>query len=74
MFGIASADAASGAPVVLAVEGVCELAKVSTDAFTVGERVYWDADLGICTDASNLASRKPDAARTRSWRSAAIET
>lgn len=44
LFGVAAADAASGATVELAVEGVFTLPKEATTAtFSVGDAVEWDA-------------------------------
>jgi predicted RecA/RadA family phage recombinase len=42
IFAVASADAANGAEVVGATEGVFALAKTSAQAWTVGQKVYWD--------------------------------
>lgn len=45
LFGVASTDAATGADVELAVEGVFELPKeATTDAYNVGDNVKWDAE------------------------------
>lgn len=41
IFGVAAGDAASGADVDLAVEGVFELPKVSALAIAIGDKVYW---------------------------------
>jgi predicted RecA/RadA family phage recombinase len=41
--GIAATDAASGAPVEVATEGVFDIAKKTTQAWTQGAPVYWDA-------------------------------
>ena len=41
LFGVAEGDAANGADVVLATEGVYALTK-ATGALTVGAAVYWD--------------------------------
>lgn len=49
LFGVASNDAANGADVVIATEGVFELAKVGSQAWTVGVRVYWDDGNSYCT-------------------------
>ncbi|WP_232831618.1 capsid cement protein [Pseudogemmobacter bohemicus] len=53
--GIASGDAASGAPVDVATVGVFELPKVSANSFAVGAAVYWDAtaELATTTATSN---------------------
>lgn len=42
LFGVASADAANAAPVVLVTTGVFDLPKPGSQAWTVGQRVYWD--------------------------------
>jgi predicted RecA/RadA family phage recombinase len=42
IFGVASADAASGAEVETQMTGVFDLPKVASQAWTVGVRVYWD--------------------------------
>lgn len=52
LFGVASANAASGADVVLAVEGVFTLAKTSAQAWTVGAAIYWDDTNKVCTTTS----------------------
>jgi predicted RecA/RadA family phage recombinase len=55
MFGIANADAAAGADVVLSTVGVFELEKVLTDAVAIGDLLYWDngANLVTTTAAEN---------------------
>lgn len=52
LFGVASGDAANGADVVLATEGVFTLAKVSAQAWTVGAAIYWDNTDKVCTTTS----------------------
>ena len=42
LFGIANADAANGAPVVITTEGVFDITKNAADVFTVGAPVYFD--------------------------------
>jgi predicted RecA/RadA family phage recombinase len=42
IFGIASRDAAEGAPVEAAVTGVFDITKTASQAWTVGAKVYWD--------------------------------
>ena len=42
MFGVAARDAASGAEAELNVEGVFDLPKAPSQAWTVGQRIYWD--------------------------------
>lgn len=42
LFGIAKGAAASGATVVLEIEGVYDVTKKAGDTFAVGDKVYWD--------------------------------
>ncbi len=49
LFGVAEADAASGADVVLNTSGVFTLTKASAQAWTVGATVYWDTTAGKAT-------------------------
>lgn len=42
MFGVATTDAANGAPVVLCMRGVVELNKLNTDVIGQGVSCYWD--------------------------------
>lgn len=42
IFGIAAHDAASGEPVETVTTGVFDLSKVGSEAWSVGEKVYWD--------------------------------
>jgi predicted RecA/RadA family phage recombinase len=42
LFGVAAEEAASGTTVDIVTEGVFTLPKLTTDAFAVGARVYWD--------------------------------
>ena len=42
IFGIAAHDAASGEPVETVTAGVFDLNKVGSEAWSVGDRVYWD--------------------------------
>lgn len=53
LFGIAATDAASGADVEIAVEGVYELSKVTTDAFAVGDRAYWNDTSKLVTSTAS---------------------
>lgn len=50
--GIASGDAASGAPVDVATVGVFELPKVAANTFAIGAAVYWDATASLATSTS----------------------
>ncbi len=53
LFGIAATNAASGESVEIATVGVYELPKVTTDAFVVGDKVYWaDATKNVTSTAS----------------------
>ncbi len=42
VFGIAAGAAASGEPVETALVGVYDLKKVASQAWSVGDKVYWD--------------------------------
>lgn len=44
MFGVATATAAATVPVAIARTGVFTLPKVSAQAWTVGQAIYWDDD------------------------------
>lgn len=44
LFGVVQGDALSGADVVIVTKGVFELTKLEAQAWTVGAKVYWDAD------------------------------
>ncbi|WP_420331833.1 DUF2190 family protein [Oceanicaulis alexandrii] len=50
--GIAAGDAAIGASLDVATEGVFELAKVAANEFAVGDTVYWDASAELATSVS----------------------
>lgn len=49
LFGVAQADAASGATVQLVTVGVFDLVKTASQAWTVGARIYWDDSTKACT-------------------------
>lgn len=51
LFGVAGHDAANGAQVDLHVEGVFDLPKVGSQAWTVGAMIYWNG-----TACTNVAS------------------
>lgn len=53
IFGVAAGDAASGADVDLAVEGVFELPKVSALAISVGDKVYFDGATGLVSKTAS---------------------
>jgi predicted RecA/RadA family phage recombinase len=42
IFGIAAHDAASGEPVEVVTTGVFDLNKIGSQAWIVGDRIYWD--------------------------------
>jgi predicted RecA/RadA family phage recombinase len=52
IFGVAAYDALSGADVVLHCEGVFDLAKVSAQAWAVGDKIYWDNSAKLATTVS----------------------
>lgn len=49
IFGVASNDAANGADVEAATEGVFSLKKTSAQAWTAGALIYWDNSAKECT-------------------------
>lgn len=53
LFGVSNGAAASGADVVLSLEGVFDLPKVAIDVITVGATVYWDDTPGSVTVTSS---------------------
>lgn len=55
IFGVAQHDAAIGETVHLALEGVFTLPKTTSQAWSVGDKAYWDAATGkvTTTAASN---------------------
>jgi predicted RecA/RadA family phage recombinase len=53
LFGIASGAVASGEEVVVAVEGVFELPKVSVETFAVGAPVYYDTTDFVATTTTS---------------------
>lgn len=52
MFGVCSNDALSGADNAVVTEGVFEITKVGSQAWTVGALVYWDNTNKRCTTVS----------------------
>jgi len=52
ILGVATADAAQSAPVEAATRGVFVLTKVSAQAWSVGDRIYWDDTTRVCTTSS----------------------
>jgi predicted RecA/RadA family phage recombinase len=53
LFGVASNDAENGATVVLVTRGVFDLAKVGSQAWTVGAAIYWDNTNKYCTTTTS---------------------
>ncbi|MCO7725791.1 DUF2190 family protein [Brucella intermedia] len=49
LHGVAAGDAESGSDFDLVTEGVFDLPKVSTDAFAIGDSVYYDATAKLVT-------------------------
>lgn len=56
LFGIAAGDAAIGEALDLVTVGVFTMTKVGTDAFAVGEPVYWDDAAGLVTSDDDTGS------------------
>ena len=56
VFGVACTDLVSGATGPIQTKGVFDLAKVSAQAWTAGDTVYWDNSAKLCTTtaSSNL--------------------
>lgn len=70
LFAVAVDDALSGASVVGCTEGVFTLAKTSAQAWTVGQRIYWDnankrcdsdGTVGILIGAATAVAANPSA-------------
>jgi predicted RecA/RadA family phage recombinase len=53
LFGVALATAISGAEVQIATEGVFDLVKAGSQAWTVGARIYWDDTAKACTTTAS---------------------
>jgi len=49
IFGVASVDVAVGVDSEIVMEGVFTLAKVSAQAWTQGQLIYWDDTAKLCT-------------------------
>lgn len=52
LFGVAASDVANGASGVFNLEGVFELAKADSQAWTQGAKIYWDNTNKVCTTTS----------------------
>ncbi len=53
LFGVATTTVLSGAAVEIATEGVFDLVKAGSQAWTVGVRVYWDDSAKACTTTAS---------------------
>lgn len=53
LFGVASGDALSGAEVLIAVDGVFDLAKTAAQAWTAGQLIYWSGTAATNVVATN---------------------
>lgn len=69
LFGVAAADAASGADVVIATSGIFDITALATDTATVGAKLYWDngnrrltttASTHICAGVATAAKANGD--------------
>lgn len=56
IFGVALADISSGAEGEFAIGGVWDLLCVTGDAFSVGDKVYWDNGAKKCDSSSSTTS------------------
>lgn len=56
LFGVASHDALSGEPLVIATRGVYELPKTSAQAWTEGAAIYFIPGTGLCTTATTTGN------------------
>ena len=67
IFGVASGDALSGAEVETQLTGVIDLAKVASQAWTAGAKVYWDNTAKRVTNVAsgNTLDRRGGARRRR---------
>lgn len=70
LVGIADATAAEGENVAVSTEGVFELAKAASQAWTLGAKIYWSAANSNCTTTASgntligIAAAAADAAAT----------
>lgn len=53
LFGVAITTVANGANVEIATTGVWNLAKTSAQAWTVGQRIYWDDTNSVATSTAS---------------------
>ncbi len=52
LFGVAETDIANGAQGAILVEGVFDLPKTPSQAWTVGQLIYWDGATSRCTNVA----------------------
>lgn len=53
LFGVALVDIAVGASGAIATKGVWDIAKTSAEAWTVGQKIYWNATTGAATSTAS---------------------
>jgi len=53
LFGVATADIAASATGVILISGIVTLPKKSTDSFSAGGKIYWDATEGYVTTTAD---------------------
>jgi predicted RecA/RadA family phage recombinase len=53
MFGVATSDAESDGTVEIQLTGVVELDKTASQAWTVGQRIYWDNSAFVATSTAS---------------------
>lgn len=56
IFGVAAVDVLSGVEASFAVEGVFELAKTDSQAWTLGAKIYWDDATKLCTTGAGAGA------------------
>lgn len=54
IFGVAKADVTSGDDGEFVVEGVCRLTKVGSQAWAIGDRIYWDDSNKHCSNVGTV--------------------
>lgn len=58
LFAVATMDGLATTIVEGRLEGVYDLPKADTQAWTVGQAIYWDATNRVCTNTSNSGANK----------------
>lgn len=74
IFGVAVTTALSGAAVEIATRGVFDLVKAGTQAWAVGDRIYWDNSAKVATTAAAAGANKLIGVATAAVGSGAGET